>query len=58
MNKSLPIIFVILFWGLFYIGLTYDGTGEIIAIVITLLVVVYLLFSLKGWIKTEVNRIN
>ena len=55
MNKSLPIIFVILFWGLFYIGLTYDGTGEIIAIVITLLVV---LFSLKGWIKKEVNRIN
>jgi hypothetical protein len=54
MNKSLPIIFVILFWGLFYIGLTYDGTGEIIAIVITLLVVVYLLFSFKGWLKKMV----
>ena len=58
MNKIIPIVFVLVFWGLYYIGITYQGTGEVIAIVVTLIVLLYLLFSIKGWLKKKVNNIN
>jgi hypothetical protein len=58
MNKIIPIVFVLVFWGLYYIGITYQGTGEAIAIIVTLIVLLYLLFSIKGWLKKKVNNIN
>ena len=58
MNKIIPIVFVVLFWGLYYIGITYQGTGELIAIIVTLIVLLYLLYNIKGWLKKKVYNIN
>ena len=33
-------------------------TGEVIAIIVTLIALLYLLFNIKGWLKKVVNNIN
>jgi Na+-driven multidrug efflux pump len=58
MNKILPIIMVVLFWGLYYLGITHEGLGNTIAIVITLLLLLYVLYCTKNWLKKRINNIN
>ena len=50
MNKNIPFLFVFAFWGLFYIGNTYPGTGETIAI----MAIVYLLLLVLLYVKTYI----
>ena len=58
MNKILPIISVILFWVLYHIGRTYEGLGNTIAIVVTLLLLLYVLYCTKKWLKKRINSIS
>lgn len=58
MNKILPIIMVFLFWGLYYLGITREGRGYTIAIVVTLLAFLYVLFCTKKWLKNRINNNN
>jgi len=58
MRIIIPIVFALVFWGLYYIGITYPGTGEVIAIFVTLIALLYLLLNIKGWLKKVVNNIN
>ena len=53
MNKILPFLFVFAFWGLFYIGNTYPGTGETIAIIGLLLLV---LFYVKAYLLNTIIK--
>ncbi len=53
MNKVLPFVFVIAFWGLFYIGNIYPGTGYTIAVV----AVVYFILLMLYYIKTYLLNI-
>ncbi len=58
MNKTIPIISVFLFWVLYYLGTTYEGIGEIIAIVLTLIIVLFLAYTIKGWLKRKASNTN
>jgi len=55
MNKTLPIIMVILFWGLYHLGITHEGLGNTIVIVVILLAFLYVLFCTKNWLKKHIN---
>lgn len=54
MNKYIPIILVVTFWTLFYIGNKYPGTGELIACCSVILLVLYILYGLKSYLKKSV----
>ena len=54
MNKYLPIIMVIAFWALFYIGNKYPGTGDVIAICSVILLIMCILYGLKSYLKKSV----
>lgn len=56
MNKYLPIIMVVAFWALFYVGNTYPGTGDVIAIVSVILFVVVILFGVKTYIMKSIMK--
>jgi hypothetical protein len=55
MNKTLPIIMVILFWGLYHLGITHEGLGNTIVTVVILLAFLYVLFCTKNWLKKHIN---
>lgn len=54
MNKYMPILMVVAFWTLFYVGNKYPGTGDVIAICSVILLILYILFGLKSYIKKSV----
>ncbi len=56
MEKIIPFIFVIAFWGFFYIGITFPGTGEVIAFVSVLVLFMYVLFNLKTYLINLVKQ--
>ena len=47
MSKVLPFVLAIAFWGLFYIGNTYPGAGETIAIVAVIAFIMLILYNIK-----------
>ena len=54
MNKILPIIMVIAFWALFYIGNKYPGTGEVIALCSIIIILMCILYGIKAYLKKSV----
>lgn len=56
MNKVLPFVLAIAFWGLFYIGDTYPGTGETIAIVLAIAFILLILYNIKIYLLNKVLK--
>ena len=56
MNKILPFLFVFAFWGLFYIGNTYPGTGETIAIIAIVDLLLLVLFYVKAYLLNTIIK--
>lgn len=56
MNKIIPFIFVITFWGLFYLGATDSKTGKTIAFVAVAVAVMLLLYSLKNYLLRKIKN--
>ncbi len=56
MNKILPFLFVFAFWGLFYIGNTYPGTGETIAIIAIVGLLLLVLFYVKAYLLNSIIK--
>ena len=56
MNKILPFLFVFAFWGLFYIGNTYPGIGETIAILATTGLLLLVLFYVKAYLLNTIIK--
>ena len=56
MEKIVPFIFVIAFWGLFYIGSTYPETGETIAFISVLVLLMYWLCHLRRFLFNLVKK--
>ncbi len=56
MNKVLPFVLVIAFWGLFYIGDTFPGTGETIAIVVVVAFILLILYNVKIYLLNLVLK--
>lgn len=54
MNKYIPIIIVVAFWALFYVGNKYTDSGKIIAICAVIFFVVLLLHRVKTYIKKTI----
>lgn len=54
MNKILPIIIVIAFWALFYIGNKYPGSGEAIALCSIIIFLMCILYGIKAYLKKNV----
>ncbi len=50
MNKILPFVSVIAFWGLFYLGTKNPEFGEMIAFLAVVFFVLLLLYSLKNYL--------
>lgn len=51
MNKYIPIIIVVAFWALFYVGNKYTGIGDVIAICSVILLFMCILYGLKSYLK-------
>ncbi len=56
MNKVLPFVFVIAFWGLLYIGNAYPGTGETIAAVAVVYFVLLILNNIRIYLLNLVLK--
>ena len=56
MNKILPFLFVFVFWGLFYFGNTYPGTGETIAIIAIIGLLLLVLFYVKAYLLNTIIK--
>ena len=56
MNKILPFLFVFVFWGLLYIGNTYPGTGETIAIIAIIGLLLLVLFYVKAYLLNTIIK--
>jgi hypothetical protein len=56
MNKVLPFVLAIAFWGLFYIGNTYPGAGETIAIVAVIAFIMLILYNIKIYLLNIVLK--
>ena len=56
MNKIIPFIFVITFWGLFYLGTTGSKSGKTIAFVAVAVAVMLLLYSLKNYLLRKIKN--
>ena len=54
MNKIAPFILVIAFWGIFYIGNKYPGTGETIASIAVICLLMIILFKIKSYLIRKV----
>lgn len=54
MNKYIPIIIVVAFWALFYVGNKYTDSGKSIAICAVIFFVVLLLHRVKTYIKKTI----
>ena len=56
MNKIIPFIFVITFWGLFYLGTKDSQIGKTIAFVAVAVAIMLLLYSLKNYLFRKINN--
>ncbi len=56
MNKIIPFIFVITFWGLFCLGTKDSQTGKTIAFVAVAVAVMLLLYSLKNYLLRKIKK--
>ena len=56
MNKILPFLFVFAFLGLFYIGNTYPGKGETIAIIAIVGLLLLVLFYVKAYLLNSIIK--
>lgn len=54
MNKYIPLIMVVTFWTLFYVGNKYPETGDVIAIISVFLFVMLILFGAKSYLKKTI----
>ena len=54
MNKIIPFILVIAFWGVFYIGNTYPGTGETIATIAVICLFMIIIYKIKSYLLRKV----
>ncbi len=56
MRKIIPLLFVISFWGLFYLGTKDSKTGKTIAFVAVAVAVMLLLYSLKNYLLKKIKN--
>ena len=56
MNKILPFIFVVTFWGLFYLGNNHPQLGETIAFVAIVSILLFLMYRLKTYLLKKTNK--
>lgn len=56
MNKIIPFLFVVAFWGLFYIGNTYPGTGETIAVIAVICFFLLILYHIRAYLLNVVLK--
>lgn len=56
MNKVLPSILLIIFWGLFHIGITQPKASDTIAIVAIICFVLLTLYSIKHYLLNVVLK--
>lgn len=50
MNKVIPFILVVAFWGLFYLGNNTPGMGETIAILAVIVFALFVLYNIKAFL--------
>ena len=58
MNKVIPFVFVVAFWGLFYFGNKGPNAGETIAILAVICLVMLLLYSVKSYLLKKIMNNN
>lgn len=54
MNKVIPFVLIVGFWVMYYVGITYPGTGEVMAVVAVICFLSYLLSCLKSYLKKRI----
>jgi hypothetical protein len=54
MNKILPFIFIVSFWGLYLVGTKYPETGDAIAIVAVICFIMYILYIVKSYLLKRI----
>lgn len=58
MNKIIPFVFVITFWGLFYLGTEDPRAAKTIEFGAIVFFVLSLLYSLKSYLLKRINKQN
>lgn len=58
MNKVIPFVFVVAFWGLYYLGNEDPDAGEAIAILAIICLVMLLLYSVKSYLLKKIMNNN
>lgn len=56
MNKTIPFLLLVAFWGLFYIGNTYPETGETIAFMAIICLLLIVLLYVKAYLLNTILK--
>lgn len=56
MNKVIPLLFVVLFWGLYYVGTNNPNAGETIAFISVVCLLMLVLYYIKSYLLKKTNN--
>lgn len=56
MNKVIPLLFVVLFWGLYYVGVKYPNAGETIAFISVVCLLMLMTYYVKSYLWKKANN--